>query len=470
MTNGFTLVGNVTGETIIWRNSDKTVAIPENVIAAAATPGTEITVQAKFIEGTYNGVNVQGNLTETLAETKKIKVTGNSIEDYKQSKELTFAESTAVVGTALTLNAFNVYDNAQVAYTWYADGEKIENVSGTSYTPTADMIGKTITVQAAITHSDFPSETATVKMTSGIKVDDNNISTELTKASHSGYDIDWDMPGSEDKTWPEYTYTGDEFRPSIQKITRNGKEFNSSDYQLSWKNNKDAETSDVKPELIVTFTSDAIAKDNTLPKRLSIKFTIKQADFTKATVTASKTPSYAVNADEVVAVRNAGLTVKLGDKTLTECDATFNPDGKYEIDNSTDLTKVGTKTGKIVIKPHDTKNYTGTVTLTTDVDRKDINELYIAPIDDEIFTGTEKKPPLKVKYNKDGNTVTATDNYEVTYSNNILSGQATAHVKGINNYTGTRDITFNIKAADNSLETALKNLILDYSRNSRETG
>ena len=304
-----------------------------------------------------------------------------------------------------------------------------------------------------------------------VVVDDANVSvattaaSTITKTSHADYTIEWDMPGSEDSAWPEYTYTGDEFRPSIKKITTvtNGKEHNSSDYQLSWANNTNAGTA----TLTVSFTAAARVADTELPAKLAIQYTIKKADFSKATVVASKTPSYAVATDEKAAVRDVGITVTLGGKTLTEWDSNLNPEGQYNIDAATDLTTVGSGKGKIVIAPYDTANYSGNVTLTTDVNRKDINELYIAPIADVIFDKTPKEPSLIVKYNKDASAnIVATNNYEVTYSDNILPGTATVHIKGINNYTGTKDVTFNIKAATTSLD-GLKTLIgtssVDYT-------
>ena len=458
------MVGAVTKKSSLWKDH-ASGTIPTEIVAAANTIGATITVSAKVVTATYNnGTATAPAKQEIAAETKTIKVIGNSLQDYETSKELTFTGATATVGSSLSLNPFKVKKGASVTYEWFADGQKIGSVAedAINYTPTVDMIGKTITAQATIKHADFPGEVDTFKTKTGIVVADNHTDAPLTKDSHVGYDIEWDMTGSENTTWPEYTYTGDEFTPSIKKIKKGDNEFKSSDYQLTWENNKNAGTVDTKPTLVVTFTTAAMLKDNNLPKKLRIEFTIKKADFTKAVVTASKTPSYAVADDEAAAVRNAGLTVKLGDKTLTEYDTNLNPDGKYKIDSNTDLTKPGSKTGKIVIAPNDTDNYEGKVTLETDVARKDINELYIAPIEDKDFNGLEIKPDLVVKYSKDAtsNAMTVNKDYVVTsYSNNILPGTATAHVKGINNYTGTRDITFNIKATDNSLETALKGLI-----------
>ena len=449
--------GRVTATTDMWSNTD-TITIPSSIVNSAKGVGKIISVKASFETRTYTDGTHYSIVSTSDAETKELKTIGETIEDYKNSKKLEFdtTETKVAYGTNLKLKSFAVYNHAVTTYKWFADKAEIKGETETSYTPTADMIGKTITAQVTITHPDLPGEKTTVTTETGITVKDSDTLTSVTEENKQGYAIDWDMTGSEKTTWPEYTYTGDEFRPSIKKITKAGKEYNSSDYQLSWNNNTNAGTASV----VVTFTADAIAKDTDLPKRLSIAFTIKQADFTKATVTASKTPSYASADDTAAAVHAAGITVTLGGKTLTEYETNLNPKGQYEIDAATTLSTVGTGTGKIVIKPHDTTNYTGTVTLTTDVTRKDINELYIEDIADKDFIGTEIKPTLTVKYNKDASqSISASSNYEVTYSDNILSGTATAHIKGINNYTGERDITFKIKAADKSFETALKDLI-----------
>lgn len=66
----------------------------------------------------------------------------------------------------------------------------------------------------------------------------------------------------------------------------------------------------------------------------------------------------------------------------------------------------------------------------------------IEPIADQVETGSAIEPTLTVTL--DGNTLTAGTDYAVTYSDNTGVGTATATIVGINGYSGTKSVTFNI--------------------------
>ena len=65
------------------------------------------------------------------------------------------------------------------------------------------------------------------------------------------------------------------------------------------------------------------------------------------------------------------------------------------------------------------------------------------------YTGDPIKPSIELKTSD--NKLIETQNYTLTYSNNINVGQATILIKGQNNYTGQKEVTFNITKANNRI-------------------
>lgn len=66
----------------------------------------------------------------------------------------------------------------------------------------------------------------------------------------------------------------------------------------------------------------------------------------------------------------------------------------------------------------------------------------VSPIEDQKFTGAAIVPEISVAMN--GVTLTKDRDYTLTYSDNVAIGTATITITGINQYNGTRNITFNI--------------------------
>ena len=77
---------------------------------------------------------------------------------------------------------------------------------------------------------------------------------------------------------------------------------------------------------------------------------------------------------------------------------------------------------------------------------RDIVHATIAPIDDQAFTGTDVKPVPTVM---DGDpSIITTDDYDVSYADNVNIGTATLTLTGRGNYTGTKDVHFDIRRFD----------------------
>lgn len=75
----------------------------------------------------------------------------------------------------------------------------------------------------------------------------------------------------------------------------------------------------------------------------------------------------------------------------------------------------------------------------------DIAAATIATIANQNFTGSEVTPKPSVVYK--GKTLRLGSDYDVSYANNVNVGVATATVTGINGYSGSQKVSFNIKSA-----------------------
>lgn len=99
------------------------------------------------------------------------------------------------------------------------------------------------------------------------------------------------------------------------------------------------------------------------------------------------------------------------------------------------------------------------------INSKDISnaadaEITIAAIPDQTFDGNAKEPPITITYTPAGVTaapltLTVDTDYYVTYANNISVGGATATIQGFGNYTGRREVTFNIVSGGTSAGLAV---------------
>ena len=69
----------------------------------------------------------------------------------------------------------------------------------------------------------------------------------------------------------------------------------------------------------------------------------------------------------------------------------------------------------------------------------------VADIEDQVYTSEAITPAVTVKVGD--KTLVAGEDYEVTYTDNVKGGEATAIITGINNYSGTLEKNFNITRA-----------------------
>ena len=98
-------------------------------------------------------------------------------------------------------------------------------------------------------------------------------------------------------------------------------------------------------------------------------------------------------------------------------------------------------------------NYSGSISKTFQILEtepaivtKDINTLTISDITDKIYTGKVITPEIKIF--DDSNLLVKGVDYTLSYYNNLEIGTATLQIKGIGNYRGTVNKTFNIVKKD----------------------
>ena len=71
-----------------------------------------------------------------------------------------------------------------------------------------------------------------------------------------------------------------------------------------------------------------------------------------------------------------------------------------------------------------------------------ISDTTISKIPDQTYTGSYKTPAITITYK--GKKLVKDKDYKVTYKNNKYIGTASAVIKGINDYTGSKTVTFKI--------------------------
>lgn len=130
------------------------------------------------------------------------------------------------------------------------------------------------------------------------------------------------------------------------------------------------------------------------------------------------------------------VTVTVGGKELTK-------DTDYTV---TGLT--GTEPGSYPVTVTGTGNYTGTVTKSFEIAKADISSAAITyDAGPYGYTGKEWKPEVTVSFNSA--TLTAGNDYTVSYENNINAGTAKIIITGIgDHFTGLTEKTFTINSAE----------------------
>ena len=103
-----------------------------------------------------------------------------------------------------------------------------------------------------------------------------------------------------------------------------------------------------------------------------------------------------------------------------------------------------TRTSKASVTVKFMGDYKGSITKQFRIKAFDISKATVSAIADKTYTGSAIKPAVTVKI---GRTVINPKEYTVEYSNNVKPGVASVTITGLNNFYGTKKVTFNILPA-----------------------
>ena len=216
-----------------------------------------------------------------------------------------------------------------------------------------------------------------------------------------------------------------------------------------------------KPEVVVTYNGQALVLNTDYKVTYSNNMrpgtaTIKVTGAGNYTGTVTKT-------FEIVAVDMNKVTVELDPQktewtgeaitpavTVTYNGKTLRKNTDYTLD-ITDNVEVGS--AKVIVTAKSVY-YTGSKEVTFDILAVDINKETVSvsvAAEDITYDGTEKKPEVVVADGK--TTLVAGTDYTVSYEKNVDAGTAKAVITGKGHYSGSREITFDILAADMSKVT-----------------
>ena len=150
------------------------------------------------------------------------------------------------------------------------------------------------------------------------------------------------------------------------------------------------------------------------------------------------------------------VTIKDGDAELKK-----NVDYELSYENNIDVGEA-----KIIIRG--VGNYTSSVTKNFKIVAKDIKNVTVQDITDQVYTGTAIEPNVSVM---DGSTkLVENKDYTVAYENNVEKGNATIKLAGKGNYTGSIKKEFNIVQETEDTAKDIATLPIDNIENKIYTG
>ena len=222
-----------------------------------------------------------------------------------------------------------------------------------------------------------------------------------------------------------FPYDGSDKRPEVTVKSGNNTLTASSDYTVSYSNNRAVGTATV-----------TISGRNNYTGSASKSFRIVPADIANFTVSLSAS-TFGYDGSK----KKPSATVRSGNKTLTS-----GTDFTVSYSNNVN---VGTASAVITGKG----NYSGSITKEFIITPADFSKLTASLATGTFsYDGTEKKPEVTVK--SGSKQLTSGTDFTVSYTNNINVGTAKAVITGKGNYSGTITKSFKITQADLSKFTA----------------
>ena len=218
-----------------------------------------------------------------------------------------------------------------------------------------------------------------------------------------------------------YNYDGTEHKPSATLTINGAAATEGTDFKLSYEG-------DLVNAGTVTVTATGIGK---YTGSVSTTYRINPQTLTSADTSISVESAYYNGSEQKPAV-----SVTHNGKKLT-------PDTDYTVAYTNNIEVTDYARARITGQG----NYKGTLTQYFTIRKQDISNCSIILSADSFpYDGSDKRPEVTVK--SGNNTLTASSDYTVSYSNNRAVGTATVTISGRNNYTGSASKSFRIVPAD----------------------
>ncbi len=213
-----------------------------------------------------------------------------------------------------------------------------------------------------------------------------------------------------------FVFDGKEKKPNVT-VMKAGNIVASSEYEISYKDNVDVGTATVTVMGIGNYEGEAFAA-----------FEITPAELTDADIDITDN-AYIYDGT----AKEPEISVSMGGAALQE-----NQD--YTVSYSNNL---NAGTARVIISG--TGNYTGEVSESFPINEKPLSDDFEVIMDasDYTYDGTEKKPSVTV-YDGEIELILSED-YTVSYRDNIEAGTGVIRINGKGNYSGYLERTFNIK-------------------------
>ena len=231
-------------------------------------------------------------------------------------------------------------------------------------------------------------------------------------------------------------YTGDEIEQLTHSVTfiPKGQQENSIllvkdvDYKVTYESNINVGTANMHFEFI-----------NNITGKITKTFRINEKSLSNAVITldtntytydgSAKSPTPTVVVDEITLIKDKDYTISYANNIDAKTSTDYNP-------------PTVTITGR--------GNYKDTAFTTFTIDPKNIADITISVgnLLSHTYTGAEIRP-TDITVTDSAPTVTVPllsygKDYDLTYENNTNVGQAIIHINGTTNYTGTKDVNFEI--------------------------
>ena len=231
---------------------------------------------------------------------------------------------------------------------------------------------------------------------------------------------------------PEYTYKNsnkESYKPVLAKVWIGDKEYTVGDQNVVAKHTYN--TISQPGEYTVSVDLTVGGQTGTI----SQTYKVKAESFKETDVTWPTSLTYAPTKEFNEAATNA--TSVAG---LTKYDGENAEKAQYKVEVESVVN------GKTYVVVTGMNEYAGTsFRKEVTVAKYNLANAYVAPIEDQAYTGSDVEPAVTVKYNNEkGSELTRDTDYGVTYQKNRDAGTATVIITGKGNYEGTKTVTFNI--------------------------